>query len=104
MKFFTDAVVAIAMTLLILPLLESVSTAADEGLGTADYLRENGTQLFAFVLSFVIISRFSFAHEKLFDSVRRGPCSCPEWAASCSCCLLSSNPLERVLTGRTGLT
>ena len=71
MKFFTDAVVAIAMTLLILPLLESVNTAADQGLETADYLRDNGTQLFAFVLSFVIISRFWFAHEKLFDSVER---------------------------------
>ena len=35
MKFFTDAVVAIAMTLLILPLLENVSEAAKEGLETA---------------------------------------------------------------------
>jgi uncharacterized membrane protein len=71
MKFFTDAVVAIAMTLLILPLLESVTAAAKDGLDTADYVRDNGTQLFAFVLSFVIISRFWLSHEKLFDSVER---------------------------------
>ncbi len=71
MKFFTDAVVAIAMTLLILPLLESVSAAAGEGLDTADYLHENGSQLFAFVLSFVIIARFWYSHEKLFTSVER---------------------------------
>jgi uncharacterized membrane protein len=71
MKFFTDAVVAIAMTLLILPLLESVTTAAAEGLDTADYLHGNGSQLFAFVLSFVIIARFWYSHDKLFDSVER---------------------------------
>ncbi|MET0998904.1 MAG: TMEM175 family protein [Marmoricola sp.] len=71
MKFFTDAVVAIAMTLLILPLLDSVSAAAEEGLGTADYLSENGSQLFAFVLSFVIIARFWYSHEKLFSPVER---------------------------------
>jgi uncharacterized membrane protein len=71
MKFFTDAVVAIAMTLLILPLLESVSAAAEDGLDTADYLRDNGTQLFAFVLSFVIIARFWYSHDVLFDSVER---------------------------------
>ena len=71
MKFFTDAVVAIAMTLLILPLLESVTAAAEEGLDTAEYLHDNGSQLFAFVLSFVIIARFWFAHEKLFESVER---------------------------------
>jgi uncharacterized membrane protein len=71
MKFFTDAVVAIAMTLLILPLLESVSAAAEEGLDTAEYLHDNGSQLFAFVLSFVIIARFWYSHEKLFASVER---------------------------------
>ncbi len=71
MKFFTDAVVAIAMTLLILPLLESVSAAAEDGLDTAEFLSENGSQLFAFVLSFVIIARFWYSHDKLFESVER---------------------------------
>jgi uncharacterized membrane protein len=69
MKFFTDAVVAIAMTLLILPLLESVSEAAKDGLDTAAYLGDHGDQIFAFVLSFVIIARFWVSHERLFDSV-----------------------------------
>ena len=44
LKFFTDAVVAIAMTLLILPLLESVAEAAGEHLSTADYVHEHGWQ------------------------------------------------------------
>jgi len=70
-KFFTDAVVAIAMTLLILPLLENVSEAAKEGLDTAEFLGDHGDQIFAFVLSFVIIARFWVSHERLFDSVEQ---------------------------------
>jgi uncharacterized membrane protein len=69
--FFTDAVVAIAMTLLILPLLESVSDAARNGLDTFGYLREHEGQLFAFALSFVIISMFWRSHERLFAHVER---------------------------------
>lgn len=69
MKFFTDAVVAIAMTLLILPLLESVSEAVKEGVDTAEFLGEHGGQIFAFVLSFLIIARFWVSHERLFDPV-----------------------------------
>ena len=71
MKFFTDAVVAIAMTLLILPLLESVSEAAKDGLDTAEFLGDHGGQIFAFVLSFVIIARFWVSHERLFDPVEQ---------------------------------
>lgn len=71
LKFFTDAVVAIAMTLLILPLLENVSDAAREGIGTARFLDDYGNQVFAFVLSFVIIARFWVSHERLFNSVER---------------------------------
>src|SRR5690242_459590 len=71
MKFFTDAVVAIAMTLLILPLLENVSDAAREGIDTARFLDDHGNQIFAFVLSFVIIARFWVSHERLFNSVER---------------------------------
>ncbi len=48
MKVFTDAVVAIAMTLLILPLMESVAEAGRDGVSTADYLSEHGGQLFSF--------------------------------------------------------
>jgi uncharacterized membrane protein len=71
MKFFTDAVVAIAMTLLILPLLESVAEAARHDASTAEYLGDHLDQLFAFVLSFLIIGRFWITHERLFGYVER---------------------------------
>lgn len=67
--FFTDAVVAIAMTLLILPLMEAVSEAAADGLTTTEYLHEHWGQIFAFVLSFLIIARFWMAHHALFEHV-----------------------------------
>lgn len=69
MKFFTDAVVAIAMTLLILPLLESVSEAMRAHEHTAHWVHEQRFQLFAFALSFVLIARFWISHERLFSHV-----------------------------------
>ena len=71
MKFFTDAVVAIAMTLLILPLMESVAEAGRDGVTTTDYLSEHGGQLFSFALSFVIIASFWAGHHSLFEHVER---------------------------------
>jgi uncharacterized membrane protein len=69
MLFFTDAVVAIAMTLLILPLLESVTEAARDGLNTAGFLAENDGQLASFCLSFFIILLFWRGHDRLLTSV-----------------------------------
>lgn len=69
MVFFTDAVVAIAMTLLILPLLESVTEAAAAGLSTREYVIEHDGQLVAFALSFVVISVFWRGHDRLYAPV-----------------------------------
>ena len=71
MLFFTDAVVAIAITLLILPLLEAVTQAARDQLDTAQFLAENYGPLTSFALSFVIISVFWQGHDRLFAHVRR---------------------------------
>ncbi|WP_245861452.1 TMEM175 family protein [Microbacterium aurantiacum] len=68
-KAFVDAVVAIAMTLLILPLLESVSEAASEGLGTAEFLGEHSGQLLSFGLSFVLIAAFWMEHHRMYSRV-----------------------------------
>lgn len=64
--FFTDAAVAIALTLLILPLMEDVAEAADEGASTYEYLAENIDPLISFVVSFVIIARYWRLHDAVF--------------------------------------
>lgn len=67
--FFSDAAVAIALTLLILPLMDSVNESAADGLDATGYLQHNGTGLIGFTLSFVLISRFWRSHHRLFARV-----------------------------------
>ncbi len=67
--FFSDAAVAIALTLLILPLMDAVGEAAREGLDAFGYLEHNVSAVISFVLSFVIIARFWRAHFRLFNCV-----------------------------------
>lgn len=67
--FFSDAVVAIAMTLLVLPLMESVPEAGKAGLSTVDYLHEHSGQLIAFLLSFVLVATNWSRHHALFAHV-----------------------------------
>ncbi len=71
LKAFVDAVVAIAMTLLILPLLESVSDAAQNDRGTAGFLTEHSGQLVSFGLSFVLIAVFWIEHHRQYTQVKR---------------------------------
>lgn len=68
-KAFVDAVVAIAMTLLILPLMESVSEAATQELNTLEFLDEHSGQLMSFALSFVLIANFWIGHHRLYHAV-----------------------------------
>jgi uncharacterized membrane protein len=70
-KAFIDAVVAIAMTLLILPLMEGVTETAGKHGSGADWLDEHQAQLFSFVLSFLIIAMFWINHHRLFSSVEK---------------------------------
>ena len=65
---FSDGVVAIAITLLILPLTE-VHVA--EGATLADIIVENGAALGAFALSFAVIANYWTIHHDLFRSLRR---------------------------------
>jgi uncharacterized membrane protein len=71
--FFTDAVVAIAITLLILPLVEIVSTDANKSpsVPVSRFLYDNVGQFFAFALSFVIIARFWIANHEILLNTRR---------------------------------
>lgn len=70
LQAFTDAVVAIALTLLILPLMESVGELADHHGTTAQWFAEERYPLLGFVLSFVLISVFWVHHHRLFRNVR----------------------------------
>lgn len=70
-KAFCDAVIAIAMTLLILPLMESVSEASKEHLTTAEFIGEHVNQLISFGLSFALIATFWVLHHRLYDGVER---------------------------------
>jgi uncharacterized membrane protein len=68
-KTFVDAVVAIAMTLLILPLLESVSDS--RGDTAAEWVADHQGQIFAFVISFAVVASFWIGHHRLFARVER---------------------------------
>lgn len=57
---FLDAVVAIAITLLVLPLVE-LTGEIDRSTSVGDLLRENQADLWGFVLSFAVIARLWLA-------------------------------------------
>jgi uncharacterized membrane protein len=64
--FFSDAVFAIAITLLVVQL--SVPQGPPAALGEA--LRDLGPKFFAFVLSFLVIGQYWMAHHRIFRHVR----------------------------------
>ncbi len=64
---FTDAVVAIACTLLVLPLVDLATQEA--GVPVGRLLRSHIGQFGAFALSFVVIARLWVAHHQLFERV-----------------------------------
>ena len=64
---FADAVVAIALTLLVLPLVEiPAELGEDSDLG--DVVAEHGGQIGGFLLSFVVIWVFWAAHHRLMEN------------------------------------
>jgi len=69
LKAFTDAVVAIAMTLLILPLMDSVSSAEQPTAGA--WIVAEWPNLLTFLLSFVLIAEFWLSHHRIFARVER---------------------------------
>lgn len=64
---FLDAVVAIAITLLVLPLVEVLAEDSGEDLGAV--LSDNLGQFGAFALSFAVIARLWLAHHQIVESV-----------------------------------
>jgi uncharacterized membrane protein len=64
--FFTDAVAAIAMTLLVLPLLDNIAELTDEVPPLGELLRDHASAFGAFLLSFAVIYRLWWAHHRVF--------------------------------------
>ena len=67
---FTDAVVAIAITLLILPLLDVVTEGAAEHISPREVISGSWPQILSFLLSFGVIARLWIGHHDLFSSVK----------------------------------
>jgi uncharacterized membrane protein len=65
---FSDATVAIAITLLLLPLVDIADEIRRESLG--DLLADHVGTLIAFFVSFVVISRLWLSHHRLFEATR----------------------------------
>jgi uncharacterized membrane protein len=66
---FTDAAVAIALTLLVLPLVDVAHETS--GAPVSTLLREHGDDVLAFLLSFFVIMAFWRGHRRLFEPVAR---------------------------------
>jgi uncharacterized membrane protein len=69
MIFFGDAAVAIAITVLVLPLTEAVPAAINEHLPALDFIGELQGEIYTFLLSFVVIAQLWFAHHRIFEHV-----------------------------------
>ncbi|MFI6095475.1 TMEM175 family protein [Lentzea sp. NPDC051213] len=68
MVLFTDAVVAIAITLLVLPLVEIASVPGD--LRPAELISHHWPQILSFLLSFAVIAQLWMTHHRIFENVR----------------------------------
>ncbi|MFC0548140.1 TMEM175 family protein [Kutzneria chonburiensis] len=68
--FFTDAVVAIALTLLVLPLTEIVPELVAAHGEPIEAITRNQPKIWSFLLSFAVIGRQWFGHHRLFEHVR----------------------------------
>jgi uncharacterized membrane protein len=63
---FTDAAVAIALTLLVLPLVDIVPEVAHSHQPAVDAVTQHWGPIGSFLLSFVVIARFWSSHHRLF--------------------------------------
>jgi hypothetical protein len=71
---FIDAVVAIAITLLVLPLVDLARTSANPT-DLGDLLSPHGGLIFSFLLSFTVIARLWLGHHALLLLLLSGPTS-----------------------------
>ena len=70
LAFFSDAVFAIVITLLILPISVDVALPEEHG-GLAPQVLALWPKLLSFLISFLVIGQFWIAHHRMFEHVRR---------------------------------
>jgi uncharacterized membrane protein len=68
---FSDGVIAIALTLLVLPLAELVPETQEPTGSGLSIVTDNLAPIGSFVLSFAVIARFWAAHHRVFDEAPR---------------------------------
>jgi uncharacterized membrane protein len=68
--FFSDAVVAIALTLLVLPLADAVPEAVAKHSSALEVITENQWKISSFLLSFAVIGRLWISHHRLFEQIK----------------------------------
>jgi uncharacterized membrane protein len=68
--FFSDAVVAIALTLLVLPLTDLVPQLAAQHGKSIEAITEHQWQIYSFLLSFAVIARMWIIHHRIFEDVQ----------------------------------
>lgn len=76
---FSDAVAAIAITLLVLPLVDAVAEAQAARVASVEVILENQPQIFSFLLSFGVIARLWVVHRRLFQAVEHDSRSLLFW-------------------------
>lgn len=84
---FTDATVAIAITVLVLPLVDLAGEIGDERL--ADLFRDNRGALTGFVITFVVIARLWVTHHKIFESVADYDSRLVSWSLGWLFCIVA---------------
>ncbi|HET6504146.1 MAG TPA: TMEM175 family protein [Amycolatopsis sp.] len=67
--FFSDAVIAIALTLLVLPLTETVPELVAENGEAIEAITKHQWQIYTFLLSFAVIARLWINHHRIFEQV-----------------------------------
>ncbi len=102
---FTDAAVAISITLLILPLADLSSEIAHESLGRL--LAEHWQNILAFLISFAVIGNLWLVHHRLFELVEAYDAGLARlnllWLAAITALPFSTNVVASAATGQSAV-
>lgn len=99
---FTDAVTAISITLLILPLVDLVPEAASAHEGASEVITGHLDQIWSFLLSFAVIANIWQEHHRTFSAVSTATRSLTAWNMGWLLSVVAL-PLPTAMIGAFGL-